>query len=204
MTLHLGSFIQGVWCARLEGQIGFWKLETLPSPHIVTLLNQPRALTCLVSLCYLCYDLLPERHPYPTLFSAFSELLQKIAGKNWILQVTHFEGLLLQALGYGLDLRKCVSCQNSSDLQYVSPKSGGSVCIKCAEPYKNQLLIVPPFLLEFFNKPLQSPFPEIPERDLIAAFRLHGYFFKRHFSCSRGVEQYQENVIESFRRSLIS
>jgi DNA repair protein RecO (recombination protein O) len=54
---------------------------------------------------------------------------------------------LLQDLGYGLDLTRCAATGSVDDLVYVSPRTGRAVSRQAGEPYRDRLLMLPPFLL---------------------------------------------------------
>jgi DNA repair protein RecO (recombination protein O) len=58
-----------------------------------------------------------------------------------------FEAGLLQDLGFGLDLSRCASTGTMDDLIYVSPRTGRAVSRDAGEPYKDRLLVLPPFML---------------------------------------------------------
>jgi hypothetical protein len=54
--------------------------------------------------------------------------------------------VLLEELGFGLDLTKCAGTGVQSGLIYVSPKSGCAVSADAGAPYKDKLLALPAFL----------------------------------------------------------
>jgi hypothetical protein len=54
--------------------------------------------------------------------------------------VARFEVLLLEELGFGLDLSKCAGTGVQTGLIYVSPKSGCAVSADAGAPYKDKLL----------------------------------------------------------------
>jgi len=47
---------------------------------------------------------------------------------------------MLAELGFGLDLENCAATGETTDLIYVSPKSGGAVSQRAGEPYRDRLL----------------------------------------------------------------
>jgi len=65
----------------------------------------------------------------------------------WPAVYVRYEAGLLQDLGFGLDLSKCASTGSTDDLTHVSPRTGRAVSAAAAEPYKDRLLPLPPFLL---------------------------------------------------------
>ncbi|MFX4670159.1 DNA repair protein RecO C-terminal domain-containing protein, partial [Acinetobacter baumannii] len=59
-----------------------------------------------------------------------------------------FELAMLTELGFGLDLENCAATGETTDLIYVSPKSGGAVSRAAGEPWRDRLLPLPAFLRE--------------------------------------------------------
>ena len=64
----------------------------------------------------------------------------------WPALVVRWELVLLDELGFGLDLASCAATGTTTDLVYVSPKSGRAVSAEAGEPYKDRLLALPAFL----------------------------------------------------------
>ena len=60
--------------------------------------------------------------------------------------MARFELLLLDELGFGLDLESCAATGSRDELVYVSPKSGRAVSREAGEPYRERLLPLPAFL----------------------------------------------------------
>jgi DNA repair protein RecO (recombination protein O) len=93
--------------------------------------------------------------------------------------MARFEVLLLDELGFGLDLESCAATGKRDELIYVSPKSGRAVSRAAGEPYRDRLLPLPSFL----NGPLME---RADTRMLQEAFVLTGYFLERHVFDARG------------------
>ena len=72
--------------------------------------------------------LLPERDPHQDIFEMLERTLDDFddIGEAAI-QLIKFELAMLSELGFGLDLENCAASGETSDLIYVSPKSGGAV-----------------------------------------------------------------------------
>ena len=83
---------------------------------------------------------------------------------------------LLQDLGFGLDLRKCVVTGTSDCLCFVSPKSGCAVSQQAAKGWENKLLTLPNFLRKKEDSKLVS-YQEIKDGLLLT-----GYFLKKWLS----------------------
>jgi DNA repair protein RecO (recombination protein O) len=87
--------------------------------------------------------------------------------------------MLLQDLGFGLDLSECAATGTNADLIYVSPKSGRAVSRDAGQPYCDRLLKLPRFLLE--HDPAPSP------ADVLAGFALTGHFLERDVLSPHGL-----------------
>jgi DNA repair protein RecO (recombination protein O) len=85
-------------------------------------------------------------------------------------------------LGFGLDLSRCAATGETTDLVYVSPKSGHAVSAKAGEPYRDKLLRLPAFLLPDGAATRPSP----PEA--LDGVRLTGYFLDQRVFAPRGRE----------------
>jgi DNA repair protein RecO (recombination protein O) len=87
--------------------------------------------------------------------------------------------LLLQDLGFGLDLSECAATGTDTDLIYVSPKSGRAVSRDACNPYCDRLLKLPRFLLEDDASPAPA--------DVLAGLALTGHFFERDVLAPHGL-----------------
>ena len=88
---------------------------------------------------------------------------------------------MLAELGFGLDLENCAATGGSTELIYVSPKSGGAVSRLAGEPYRDRLLRLPPFLREG-----EGASNSWSDQDLQDGFALTGLFLLRHVLEPRG------------------
>ncbi len=84
------------------------------------------------------------------MYAALSGLLDAVAvapsARQWAAALARYELLLLAELGFGLDLDACVVTGSRAHLAFVSPKSGGAVCIEAATGHEERLLRLPAFL----------------------------------------------------------
>ena len=124
--------------------------------------------------------LLPERDPHPRLYEALLVMLDRLDAPAAAAEMmVRFELLLLDELGFGLDLESCAATGARNDLVFVSPKSGRAVSREAGEAYRDRLLPLPSFLLR--------PSAEEPEQaQLQEAFLLTGTFLERHVFDARG------------------
>jgi DNA repair protein RecO (recombination protein O) len=105
--------------------------------------------------------------------------------------------MLLQDLGFGLDLSECAATGTDAELVYVSPKSGRAVSRDAGQPYCDRLLKLPHFLLE--EDPAPSP------ADVLAGFALSGHFLERDVLAPQGLAlpAARTRLIELLARQLI-
>lgn len=173
-TLQPGNTVQLVWRARLEDHLGTFTVELLEARAAALIADRTK-----LYLSQLLCDhlrLLPERDPYDRLLAIALDLLDNaIDGAA----LARFELVVLDELGFGLDLASCAATGVTDDLAYVSPRSGRAVSRSAGEPYKDKLLRLPRCLTDRGNGG--------PE-DLAAAFRLTGYFLAEHVWLPRRLE----------------
>ncbi len=174
--IQSGNVVSSNWQARLSQQLGTFKLELLEA-HAAHIMQDAGKLAALTSACTITELALPERHPYPKLFSALHEFLHTLtASDNWQQEYIKYELSLLAESGFGLDLSECAATGRTDDLIYVSPKSGKAVCREAGEPYKDKMLPLPPFII-----PSPNPEPRIPNpeyKEILVGMQLTGYFLE--------------------------
>src|SRR5690606_18878049 len=91
--------------------------------------------------------LLPERDPHAGLYETLCILIGHLEDPRAAAElVVRFELLLLDELGFGLDLDECAATGRRDDLVYVSPKSGRAVSREAGTPWHDKLLALPAFL----------------------------------------------------------
>lgn len=149
-----GNLLRAVWRGRLNEHLGNFTCE-LQRGFAGPLLDDPFRLSALGALCAIAESALPEREPHPDVFSASLSLVTLLgAGEgaasrsDCLAAYVRWELLLLRELGYGLDLGSCALTGETSALTFVSPKSGRAVSAAAAEPWRDRLLPLPPFLVE--------------------------------------------------------
>lgn len=176
-----GNKVRASWRARLPEQLGSMNVE-LTDPVPAFMLDSPLRLAGLSSFCAILDGALPEREDQKGLFTASSALLDliKIDGENhaWLEGYVKWEIGLLAALGYRLNLSRCVVSGKTEDFAYVSPKSGGVVAQDAAGNYASRLLILPSFLGGTFCK----------KNDWVAGLNLTGHFLSRQVFGERNID----------------
>ena len=144
-TLQPGTQLDVAWRARLEDHIGAFTVEPLRARAGV--LGDRRALSALNALCALLHVALPEREPHPVLWRASVAMLDRLdQGGDWAADYLRWEVLLLEELGFGLDLSRCAVTGATEDLAYLSPKTGRAVSRAGAGDWAAQLLPLPQIL----------------------------------------------------------
>ena len=171
-----GNRVRVNWRARLSEQLGQMRIELVQSTAAL-LLESPLRLCAIASMCALLEGTLPEREPQPSLYDGSVALLDVIAmdedNIGWLEGYVRWELGLLAAIGYRLDLARCVASGETVDLAYVSPKSGGAVAFHKAGIFANRMLALPRFLGGV----------ACPKHDWIAGLDLTGHFLlKRVFA----------------------
>ena len=168
-----GNLVAARWVARLAEQLGSLTAE-LVRPAAAAVLHDPLRLAVLNAACAVAEGALPEREPHPIVFGGLVGLLDRIASDPATVEtLVHWEAALLAELGYGLDLAACALTGTTTDLRYVSPRSGRAVCAAAAGPWSHRLLPLPPFLAD----PNAVPDAGAPAwRD---GLRLTGHFLAR-------------------------
>lgn len=166
--LQPGTRVRARFRARTSEQLGSASLEGAggdPSD----LFDDPLALAGLASAAAVAGGVLPEREPQPGAFAAFETLGSALRhAEIWPAVYVRFEAGILQALGFGLDLSRCAATGTTEDLVWVSPRTGRAVSRAAGEPYRDRLLVLPPFLL--------SAQGGLSAGDIGAGLRLTGHF----------------------------
>jgi DNA repair protein RecO (recombination protein O) len=179
--LQPGNSVRATWRARIDEHLGHYVVEglNLRAAAFFSHAHTVYGVTYLAALC----RLLPERDPHPQIFADVLLILDRI-GKpaEAAALVARFELSLLADLGFGLDLAQCAVSGSSSDLAYVSPKSGRAVSRGAGQPWHDRLLRLPDFLRED-----DDGRQEVAAEEITAAFTLTGFFLGRDVFEPRGL-----------------
>ena len=177
-VLQPGNALRATWRARLDEHLGNYTVEEL-NLRAADFLGAAHAVHGVTHLAALC-RLLAEREPHAAIYEALEAILDHLNEPHLAAtMIARFELDLLAELGFGLDLTSCAATGATSDLIYVSPRSGRAVSREAGEPYRDRLLRLPAFL-HGETEP-QSP------RDLADAFALTGFVLDRHAFAPRGL-----------------
>jgi len=178
--LQPGNGVRAVWRARLDEHLGTYAIEGLRL-RAAGLLAASHAVYGVSHLAALA-RLLPERDPHQELYEMLERTLDDFddAGEAAV-HLVRFELAMLAELGFGLDLENCAATGATSDLVYVSPKSGGAVSRAAGEPWRDRLFRLPTFL-----RVGEAGSNGWTAQDLQDGFRLTGWFLMRHVLEPRG------------------
>jgi DNA repair protein RecO (recombination protein O) len=126
--------------------------------------------------------LLPERDPHEDIYEMLERTLDDFdEASGAAAHLIRFELAMLAELGFGLDLDACAATGATTELIYVSPKSGGAVSRLAGAPFHDRLLRLPAFLRQG-----QGGMNGWSDEDLRDGFELTGLFLLRHVLEPRG------------------
>ena len=186
--LQPGNSVSAVWRARLDEHLGMYAVEgmRLRASDLLASSHGAYGVTHLASVA----RLLPERDPHENIYEMLTHTLDDFddAGTAAV-HLVRFELAMLAELGFGLDLENCVATGETTDLIYVSPKSGGAVSRTAGEPWRDKLLRLPGFLRQDEGEPkaASNVTQRWSEQDLQDGFTLTGRFLQRHVLEPRGL-----------------
>jgi DNA repair protein RecO (recombination protein O) len=178
--LQSGNYLAASWKARLADNLGHFAVE-LRRGFAAQVMEDASALAAMTSMATLT-RLLPERDPHPNLFEVTLFVLGYLEERGvWPALVVRWELALLDELGFGLDLASCAASGKTTDLIYVSPKSGRAVSAEAGEPYKDRLLALPAFLRAGAPR-------NVSPADVEAGLAITGHFLEARVLGPRGME----------------
>ncbi len=170
--LQPGNHVDLVWWARLDEHMGAFTIEPLGFAA-ARLIETPVALYG-IQLAASHLRLLPERDAHRGLYETLRLIIEHfddpLASGELLLR---FEVMMLEELGFGLDLKQCAATGTRDELIYVSPKSGRAVCREAGSPWADKLLSLPAFVNDTAIRAASYD-------DLERAFAMTGYFLLRH------------------------
>lgn len=177
-VLQTGNSVELTWRARLEEHLGTITLEERALRGAAIIGSRDALLA--TQLCAAHLRLLAERDPHPRLYDLLVLVMNTLDDHQSLpALLARFELMLLEELGFGLDLETCAATGDAEDLIYVSPKSGRAVGAGAGEPYKDRLLPLPHFL--------RGSLEGVTLSDVAAAFRTTGHFLNRDVWEPRGI-----------------
>jgi DNA repair protein RecO (recombination protein O) len=173
---QIGNLISFEFVARLEESLGSFACVDLVESFSGKIIFNKLKLTCAKSLFSMLDEFFLERENHQNLFVNCKNFLELIANstsakEEIISAYIKLELNILENLGYGLDLTKCAATGNSSNLTFVSPKTGRAVSMQAGLPYQKKLLNLPEFLIENSSA--------VNQKQLIDGLKLSGFFLEK-------------------------
>lgn len=197
-VLQAGNRVELVWRARLDEHLGFFAVE--PVELKAAQFMDSAASIYGLQLMAAHLRLLPERDPHSGLYETLAVVLDHLCEPQDAAElVVRFELLVLEELGFGLDLQRCAATGVRDDLVYVSPKTGRAVSREAGEPWRDKLLALPEFLQRGSKR-------QGDEAAIADAFTLTGFFLARHIYEPRGMDEPDARIgfIAALRKALAS
>jgi len=193
-VLQPGNLIDLVWQARLDTHLGQMIPELIQSRS--ALWDDRLTLAGLNAVCGLLQFALPERDPHADLYQASIGLLDAMehAAHDWPRLYLGWELLLLDTLGYGLDLGQCAVSGATVDLAHVSPRTGRAISRGAAGAWADRLLALPPCLLGASPR---------DNAELVLALTTTGHFLTEHLArdlAPRPFPAARQRLIDGFGR----
>jgi DNA repair protein RecO (recombination protein O) len=195
--LQPANLVLGDWRARTDEQLPGLTVELIHSR--APLFREPLPAAALEWTTALTAAALPEAQAYPHLHSALDGVLSAVeaapAARGWAVALVRYELLLLAELGFGLDLDRCAATGATSDLAFVSPKSGGAVSRAGALGYESRLMPLPRFLLEG---------GAAEWGDILDGLRITGHFLARDLLTARAADVLaaRERLVDRLKRAV--
>ncbi len=177
--LQPGVQLDLLWKARLAEHIGTFQIELIHSRSEM-IMSDKRALSGLGAVTSMLLLFLPERETNESLFFATEQVLNLLENPEvWPNDYLKWEIALLEVLGFGLDLSTCAVTGQTTDLLFISPKSGRAVSRDGAGKWEDRLLPLLPVMLGKNTK---------CQAIIVQALEVSGYFFEYHVCPSLGVK----------------
>ncbi|WP_198167909.1 DNA repair protein RecO [Ketogulonicigenium robustum] len=192
--LSVGNQLSLRWRARLQNQLGTLQVEPLRS-RAAAIMESRLSLAAGAAVTALLADTLPERLPYPALFTQSVALLDLIGQPDWAhfwpLAYLQWEMSLLRETGFGLDLSRCAVTGATADLCYVSPKSGRAVSGTGAGDWADRLLPLPAVM---------RGEGDAPRDEIITALTTTGWFLQNRLHDGKPLPAARGRLLDAFGR----
>lgn len=176
-TPHLqpGAQLDLTWRARVDEHLGAFTMEPQRS-RAAAAMGDRLSLAGLNAVISLLGFALPDRAPYPKLYKQTEQLLDLLGQTEiWPLAYLRWEMLLLEEMGFGLDLSQCAISGANDHLAYISPRTGRAVTASAAGEWIDRILPLPPVLLG------DSP---MDDHEILTALRTTGHFVENQMANS--------------------
>ncbi len=175
--LQPGAQLSVTWKARLDSHLGSFTVEPVRSRAAVAM-GDRLALAGLNAVCAILAHVLPEREEHAPLYERTIALLDLLGQSDvWPLAYLRWEQVLLDEMGFGMDLSACAVRGVNEELIYVSPKSGRAVSREGAGEWADRMLPLPPVL---------AGQGDAANTEIVTALGTTGYFIEHRLIKSLG------------------
>lgn len=196
-----GNMVQAHWQARLAEHMGMISCE-LMEPVASYLLDDRIALAAMTSATQMIEAVLMERDPQHDMYEHLCLLLQHLCSgdrEHWLLRYVQLEYALLECSGFGLDIASCAATGKTTDLCYISPRTGRAVCKEAGQPYHDKLFPLP----SYWQKESGDKIPAYGS--LMEGLRICGYFLSERVFSTRAkrIPQARERLLSLLAGSAV-
>ena len=152
-----GNLIALEWKGRTEDTLGIFNCDLLEANSALFLSDSKKFMAIMSMLNLIEFSFL-ENEIEKELFIKSYDLIKYILSNEdfWLEEYVKWELFLLNKIGYGLQLNKCIVSNSHKNLFYVSPKTGCAVSKTAAKGYEKKLLPLPDFLVSRKKPSLQN------------------------------------------------
>lgn len=187
-----GNLVEARWTGRLPEQLGHVTGEMLHAAAALAM-EDALALDLLAAACAVAAGVLPERTPHPASFAALVGLIARL-GPESLPEYVAWEATLLAELGFGLDLGACAATGATTDLVWVSPRTGRAVSAGAGAAYADRLLPLPAFLRDAAAAATPA--------DCLAGLAVTGHFLRRDAfgATHRGLPAARDRLLDRLAR----
>lgn len=179
-TVQIGDVCHVNLSGRLSDGLCLMKIEPIYSPFLFICSDVSR-LFAMQSACQMCCSGLAYNDSDGELFLSFKKFLIEISKPDWAMQYVFFELAFLSAIGYGLDCRKCAVTGSTSNLFYISPKTGKAVIKSVGDQYKDKLFVIPNFWFRNIAAIGDNGKAYVSEKDDVYSDVLYSLMITSHF-----------------------
>lgn len=194
--LQPGAQLDVAWRARLEDHLGSFLVEPIRS-RAATAMSDRLMLAGLNTVTGILSFCLPEREPYPELYTRTEQLLDLLEHRDvWPLAYLQWELGLLATMGYALQLSECAVTGATDELIYVSPKSGRAVSKSAAGDWADRLLPLPDVL---------KGIGAAPDAEIAEGLKTTGHFLQTHLAANLGgrpLPEARARFVDAFSRRI--
>lgn len=168
--LEIGNIVDFEKISRLEEQLGFLKIE-LKESYLSSIFYDNKKLLTIINMAQLIIEFLVEKEVQHDFYIATKNMIIVLQNNDFLYYYLQWEVMLLQVIGYGLDLSKCC-VSGVNNIYYLSPKSAKAVSKEIGDPWADKLFVLPSL---WIHKNIKIATLE----DLTRGFAISSYFLNK-------------------------